>query len=124
MNALLVPGIALPVQHLEPLLKIVAWIAFYQLSQDMDHRFMTLGIGLIKNTPSWSSIMSCSPGVNSWQTAASDSSQVHALSLVWKFCSMMSLSARTIMIWCSVNRGLHMAISPGDIISMPEDLQK
>lgn len=40
--------IALLAQQLEQLLKAVARIAFCQLSQRMDHRFITPGIGLIK----------------------------------------------------------------------------
>ncbi|MNJ73191.1 hypothetical protein D3C77_699530 [compost metagenome] len=48
VNAFVVPGIALPAQQLEQLLKTVARIAFCQFSQRMDHRFITPGIGLIK----------------------------------------------------------------------------
>ena len=44
----MVPGIALLVQQLEKLLKTVSRIGFCQLSQCMDHRFITPGIGLIK----------------------------------------------------------------------------
>jgi hypothetical protein len=48
VSAFMVPGIALPAQQLEQLLKTVARIAFCQFSQRMDHRFITPGIGLIK----------------------------------------------------------------------------
>lgn len=48
MNAFVVPGIALPAQQLEQLLKTVARIAFCQFSQRTDHRFITSGIGLVK----------------------------------------------------------------------------
>ncbi|KHQ22251.1 hypothetical protein KU56_11820 [Klebsiella pneumoniae] len=44
----MVPGIALPAQQLEQLLKTVARIAFCQFSQHVDHGFITPGIGLIK----------------------------------------------------------------------------
>lgn len=43
----MVPGIALPAQQLEQLLKTVARIAFCQFSQRTDHRFITSGIGLV-----------------------------------------------------------------------------
>ena len=46
----MVPGIALPAQQLEQLLKTVARIAFCQFSQRVDHRFITPGIGLKKYT--------------------------------------------------------------------------
>ena len=48
VNALMVPGVALPAQQLEQLLKTVARIAFCQFSQCTDLRFITPGIGLIK----------------------------------------------------------------------------
>lgn len=44
----MVPGIALPAQQLEQLLKTVARIAFCQFSQRVDLGFITPGIGLIK----------------------------------------------------------------------------
>ncbi|AHM81629.1 hypothetical protein C210_28500 [Klebsiella pneumoniae subsp. pneumoniae KpMDU1] len=48
MNTFMVPGIALPAQQLEQLLKTVARIAFCQFSQRVDLGFITPGIGLIK----------------------------------------------------------------------------
>jgi len=48
VNAFMVPAIALSAQQLEQLLKTVSQIAFRQLSQRLDHRFITPGIGLVK----------------------------------------------------------------------------
>ena len=50
MNTFMVPGIALPAQQLEQLLKTLARIPFCQFSQRVDHGYITPGIGLIKYT--------------------------------------------------------------------------
>lgn len=48
VNTFMVPGITLPAQQLDQLLKTVARIAFCRLRQRMVHRFITPGIRLIK----------------------------------------------------------------------------
>ena len=48
VNTFMVPGITLPAQQLDQLLKTVARIAFCQFSQRVDHGFITPGIGLVK----------------------------------------------------------------------------
>jgi len=48
VHAFVVPGVVLPAQELEQLLKTISWIALRQPSQRVDHRFITPGIGLVK----------------------------------------------------------------------------
>lgn len=47
VNAFMIPGVTLPAQQLEQLLKTVSRVALCQLSQQLDHRLIAPGIGLV-----------------------------------------------------------------------------
>ena len=47
VNAFMIQGVILPPQQLEQLLKTVSGIALCQFRQQMNHRFIAPGIGLV-----------------------------------------------------------------------------